>query len=597
VAEYREFQDGESISGTRYRVVRLIGVGGMGTVYEVEHTELGKRFVLKALLRELSRREDLVIRLRNEWRALGRLEHPNIVTVTDAGTSSNGVPFYVMERLEGETLAQRMRRTRRFPVREAVEIAIGVLEGLAAAHQIGVVHRDVKPPNIFLLNGGRAKVLDFGVAKIADDPGVVTARGVAVGTPRYMSPEQARGEAVDGRADVYAVGLILFETIAGVSPFDDARDANELILAHLAKAPPRLSTLAMGVPPALDAMVTSMLAKGRDDRPDTASEAARRLRELIPTLEETRVVLPRVAERPGAARAAAHSPDTTRPDGIAVRPVTPSSRSVPEAMSWLERPTLPRSAIESPSANRSGPWSRVSADTLVGLPPTSHPDSATPLEGLGRVSTEMITAVPAPEAAVTRTSYPHALRSSETPPPVTPVEEIEAAVSGGGKSRRWIWWGSAGACVAGALALFVVRPNPASPPIAAPALGAARTAAIETPPAAGAQAATTAVLAPAPPVVAAKVDAKSGASVQNPGRTKSDSSESGAAPTGAPHRSNRAAAGAGGRETRAHSSSKPANAEAESSEESTSAAKPPASGRRPGDEALPKSGLLPGSGL
>ncbi|HET9929774.1 MAG TPA: serine/threonine protein kinase, partial [Polyangiaceae bacterium] len=98
MAEYREFQDGELIAGTRYQVQRLIGVGGMGTVYEVEHIELGKRFVLKALLRELSRREDLVIRLRNEWRALGRLEHPSIVTVTDAGTSATGVPFYVMER-------------------------------------------------------------------------------------------------------------------------------------------------------------------------------------------------------------------------------------------------------------------------------------------------------------------------------------------------------------------------------------------------------------------------------------------------------------------------------------------------------------------
>ncbi|HWA74791.1 MAG TPA: protein kinase [Polyangiaceae bacterium] len=592
MAEYREFQDGESISGTRYRVVRLIGVGGMGTVYEVEHTELGKRFVLKALLRELSRREDLVIRLRNEWRALGRLEHPNIVTVTDAGTSSNGVPFYVMERLEGETLAQRMRRTRRFPVREAVEIAIGVLEGLAAAHQIGVVHRDVKPPNIFLLSGGRAKVLDFGVAKIADDPGVVTARGVAVGTPRYMSPEQARGEAVDGRADVYAVGLILFETIAGVSPFDDARDANELILAHLAKAPPRLSTLAMGVPPALDAMVTSMLAKGRDDRPDTASEAARRLRELIPTLEEARAALPRAGERPGPARTAAYSPDTTRPDGIAVRPVTPSSRSVPEGVSWLERPTLPRSAIDSQSASRSGPWSRISADTLVGLPPTSNPDSATPLDRLGRVSTEVLTAVPAPEAAVTRTSYPQALRSSETPPPVTPVEEIEATVGAGSKSRLWIWWGSAGACIAGGLALFVARPNPASAPNVAPAVTAARGTTTEALPAAAAQPATTAVLAPAP-LVGAKVD--SGRGTEPSSRPRADSSEGGVAPVSASHRANKAASA--GKENRAHSSSKAPSGEGETDAPTPSAKPGGASGKKPGEGSLPQSGLLPGSGL
>ena len=137
-------------SPARYRVARLIGAGGMGRVYEVEHIELGKRFVLKALLRELSRRDDLVARIRNEWRALARLEHPNIVNVTDAGTSDNGVPFYVMERLEGETLAALLHRQRRLLPQHALAIAAGILEGLHAAHQIGVVHRDVKPPNIFL---------------------------------------------------------------------------------------------------------------------------------------------------------------------------------------------------------------------------------------------------------------------------------------------------------------------------------------------------------------------------------------------------------------------------------------------------------------
>ncbi len=188
MTEFREFQDGEVIAGTRYRVLSLIGVGGMGSVYEVEHIELGKRFVLKALLRELSRRDDLVQRLRNEWRALARLQHANIVNVTDAGTSANGVPFYVMERLDGDTLAAVLRQKRRLHVLEAVNIAASVLEALSAAHDIGVIHRDVKPANVFIVNGGGVKLLDFGIAKIADATSVVTARGLAVGTPRYMSP-------------------------------------------------------------------------------------------------------------------------------------------------------------------------------------------------------------------------------------------------------------------------------------------------------------------------------------------------------------------------------------------------------------------------
>ena len=278
LSEFREFQDGELIGGTRYRVVRLIGVGGMGSVYEVEHVELGKRFVLKALLRELARREDLVQRLRNEWRALARLQHTSIVNVTDAGTSESGVPFYVMERLDGETLAAQLKKRRRLHVLEAVNAAAQVLEALSAAHDIGIIHRDVKPANIFLVTGGGLKLLDFGVAKIADATSVVTARGIAVGTPRYMSPEQARGERIDGRSDVYATGLILFEMIAGVGPYDDARDANELLLAHMGREAPLLSSLVIGVAPELERILASMLAKDCRERPAHARVVAEQLR-------------------------------------------------------------------------------------------------------------------------------------------------------------------------------------------------------------------------------------------------------------------------------------------------------------------------------
>jgi len=278
LTEFREFQDDEVIAGTRYRVLRLVGVGGMGSVYEVEHTELGKRFVLKSLLRELSRRDDLVQRLRNEWRALARLDHENIVNVTDAGTSDSGVPFYVMERLDGDTLAGLLRRKRRLHVLEAVNVAASVLSALSAAHDIGIIHRDVKPANVFIVSGGGVKLLDFGIAKIADANGVVTARGLAVGTPRYMSPEQARGESVDGRSDVYASALMLFEMIAGVGPFDDARDANELLLAHLAREAPPLSAFVSGVSPELERILADMLAKDCRQRPAHARVAAERLR-------------------------------------------------------------------------------------------------------------------------------------------------------------------------------------------------------------------------------------------------------------------------------------------------------------------------------
>src|SRR6478736_907781 len=158
-----QFVAGQLVPGTKYRTRALIGSGGMGSVYEVEHTELGKLFVLKVLRAGLVERTDLAARMKNEWRALGRLQHPNIVVVTDAGSTDDGVPFFVMERLEGETLAARMRREGRLSMPLSLRISVGLLDALSAAHAIGVVHRDIKPQNVFLPAKGGVKLLDFGI--------------------------------------------------------------------------------------------------------------------------------------------------------------------------------------------------------------------------------------------------------------------------------------------------------------------------------------------------------------------------------------------------------------------------------------------------
>lgn len=335
MSDFREFQDGELVPGTPYRVTRLIGAGGMGSVYEVEHLELGKLFVLKALLRDLSHRKDLVARLRNEWRALARLEHRNIVNVTDAGTSATGVPFYVMERLEGETLSALLYRARRLLPQQALSIAASILDGLHAAHQIGVVHRDVKPPNVFLTASGAVKVLDFGIAKIKDAQGVVTARGTAVGTPRYMSPEQAQGTAVDARSDIYAVGLMLFEMLSGVGPFDDAKDQNELLVARLRRPSPPLSS-ACAVLPEVDYVVGSLLAKDPRERPSNAQQVAETLRALSWTSAQVtapaQVVHPSpslAATKPEAPVAFARSPE------IDQTTEQPALEIATTAMDWL----------------------------------------------------------------------------------------------------------------------------------------------------------------------------------------------------------------------------------------------------------------------
>src|SRR6188768_3082117 len=207
---------GEQLSGTPYRVVEAVGSGGMGSVFEVEHAELGKRFVLKVLHHHLASRSDLVGRMRNEWRALAKLNHPSIVQVTDAGQLPSGLPYYVMEKLEGRNLGQWIAQQGRLAPAQAGAIMSDVLDALHAAHSAGAIHRDVKPQNIFVLDSGRAKLLDFGIAKLKDRAArVVTAGGVSIGTPRYMAPEQAEGKTVDGRADIYAAGLVLYEAIAG----------------------------------------------------------------------------------------------------------------------------------------------------------------------------------------------------------------------------------------------------------------------------------------------------------------------------------------------------------------------------------------------
>ena len=435
MTEFREFQDGEVIAGTRYRVLRLIGVGGMGSVYEVEHIELGKRFVLKALLRELSRREDLVQRLRNEWRALARLQHASIVNVTDAGTSGGGVPFYVMERLDGDTLAAFLRQKRRLHVLDAVNIAAAVLEALSAAHEIGIIHRDVKPANVFIVNGGGVKLLDFGIAKIADVTSVVTARGLAVGTPRYMSPEQARGESVDGRSDVYASALILFEMIAGVGPFDDLRDANELLLAHMAREAPPLSSLVSGVSPELERILADMLAKDCRQRPAHARDAAEQLRRFAlrqrslpasdaPTAQagyqaET-AATPQRRER---AASAVHE-SITRPEGAVrhVRDANATDDSLTQRIGLAPETTQ---VTLSASTGEAFSISSVPNTTFVS-PPAFDGSTTSPMSTVGMRTPS---SVPRPSSAA---------RPSSAPPPASVPAPSSASVARPGHTERLV---------------------------------------------------------------------------------------------------------------------------------------------------------------
>ncbi len=207
---------GQVVEG-RYRVERLIGTGGMGAVYEAEHVDIGKRVALKVLHPQYSSEADLVDRFRREARAASKIGHPNIVDVTDSGTTAAGDVYFIMEKLDGIDLGDVLRHERRLAPDRTVLIGTQICRALAAAHAAGIIHRDLKPENIFLVsrdgNADFVKVLDFGIAKHdmgnQNLPRRLTTPGVAMGTPEYMAPEQAAGKPIDGRVDIYAVGAIL----------------------------------------------------------------------------------------------------------------------------------------------------------------------------------------------------------------------------------------------------------------------------------------------------------------------------------------------------------------------------------------------------
>jgi serine/threonine protein kinase len=263
----------------QYRIVRKIGAGGMGAVYLAEHTLVGRRAAIKVLLPELSVRRGIVTRFFNEARAMTAIPDPGIVQMFDVGFHTDGSAYIVMELLEGETLERRRKRLGRLLLGDALRITRQVAGSLATAHERGVIHRDLKPDNIFMvrdgeaMSGERPKVLDFGIAKLSgDDERQRTMTGAMMGTPVYMSPEQCRGAGhVDHRSDIYSLGCVLFYLVTGRPPFD-RHGIGELISAHMNDPPPRPSELHDALPAACDELVLRCLAKNPETRFQTMLE-------------------------------------------------------------------------------------------------------------------------------------------------------------------------------------------------------------------------------------------------------------------------------------------------------------------------------------
>ncbi len=263
-----------------YRIIDLLSVGGMGTVYRAEHALLGRIAAVKVLHPEMCANKDIVNRFFNEAKATTAIKHPGIVEIFDFGYMPSGHAFLVMEFLEGMTLAQRIKLRGPLPEGEAAMVLRGVCSALGAAHAKGIVHRDLKPDNIFVIPdpdsalGERSKILDFGIAKLTDIglAGSATKTGAVMGTPTYMSPEQCSGRgAVDHRADLYSLGCILYELLAGRPPFV-ALGAGELIGAHLFMQPEPPSHHIQGISAETEALVMSLLDKQPERRVQSARD-------------------------------------------------------------------------------------------------------------------------------------------------------------------------------------------------------------------------------------------------------------------------------------------------------------------------------------
>jgi len=354
-----------------YKIVRAIGEGGMGTVYLAEHPMIGKRVAVKMLRPDLGTDPGLVSRFFQEARAVNEIRHPNIGDISDYGKTEDGIVYLVMELLEGRSLRDRLNAEGALPLDEAVTISRQVCDALAAAHRVGIVHRDLKPDNVFLLQdpaqpgGLRSKLFDFGVAKLLGEQekqvGHKTIAGSVVGTPYYMSPEQALCQDVGAASDIYSMGVMMFEMVTGHVPF--AAEQLVILLNAILKQPaPPASEFRPEVPPFLDRLILRCLEKDPGGRPQTMEEVVALLNAGAAELAGESVAFGEtMAAGPGLA-------GLNAPRASGASPVTMAARtSAPRARTTVAPQTAPARTTETTPVLRTvAPRDGASAAAGVG---------------------------------------------------------------------------------------------------------------------------------------------------------------------------------------------------------------------------------------
>src|SRR5690625_4764968 len=309
--------------GDRYEVGGLLGRGGMADVRVGRDLRLGRTVAIKRLRNDLASDPTFLARFRREAQSAASLNHPAIVAVYDTGEEiqpdGQAVPYIVMELVEGQTLREILRQDRKILPQRALDITADVLSALDYSHRAGIVHRDIKPANVMLTPAGQVKVMDFGIARaIADSSSAMTQTAAVVGTAQYLSPEQARGEQVDARSDIYSTGCLLFELLTGRPPFVGDSPVS-VAYQHVREEPVAPSTLNPEVTPGMDAVVLKALTKRTEERYQSAAEMRADIERVLAGLE----VAPPMNPVPPAAATAAVPPPQDATSTLAATPAAP----------------------------------------------------------------------------------------------------------------------------------------------------------------------------------------------------------------------------------------------------------------------------------
>jgi len=439
----------------RYRLVEKLGEGGMGVVYRAEHTLIGRPVALKLLHPDLARVPEAVDRFFREARAANEIASDHIVQVTDFGRAEDGANFLVMEFLEGTSLARLVKEQGRLSPAEAARIGLQLAEGLAAAHAKGVIHRDLKPGNIQLVERSGdprfVKIMDFGIAKIAESGTQLTKTGAILGSPAYMSPEQASGKPIDHRTDVYALGVIIYEMLCGRPPFEGT-SPTQILVAHVTQSPSPPRSVQADVPEPLEALVLQCLAKEAGARPQGMEAVASRLEAWLQGQPSGPIAIaPTVAAPVQATPSATLAPtlgDASVPPTLSADPVTrgtyqvapqqPGRRGMVIAIIAAAVLLAGGAAVGAVLLLRDTP--KVEFGAASGTGSSEQPvklAAATPADAAPAPSPEPDAAPPAPDsAAATAQEPPETAEPPETPDaPETPATHRRPAATV--KHARW----------------------------------------------------------------------------------------------------------------------------------------------------------------